>query len=420
MKNTFIEHHIVENLEDIYKNSIIVLDTNSILNLYRYNESNRKKYFEILKQVEERLYLTNHICNEFYKNRLIIIENRSTFKENINELINENQKKLINVIQNSTGTEKYNSALSILKHESPLQYSIINEIEKSLKKISKIINEFKQDFEIKYIQGEDPILEEITKIIQEKISPEISLAEKEKLFKEGEKRYENEIPPGYKDINKPKNEKFGDLIIWNELQNLAKETEKSVLFISDDRKDDWAIKFKGYDLGPRKELIKEFLTNTGKLFYSITTTKFIQLISESFKISNTEKLEEETEIIQKNINSHDIYYYHNYDINEQFNKVFNQPIHNKNDIEDYKTYYDFMSEIKKITEFKTEYLNNFKDYSQSIEILKKINDYKEIQNFYNHLQDYKNPSKELKKIQEALLKQIRKKDDDSDDNLEHV
>ena len=138
MKNTFKEHHIIENLEDIYKNSIIVLDTNSVLNLYRYSESNRKKYFEILKQVEERLYLTNHICSEFYKNRLIIIENRSTFKENINELIIENQKKLINIIQNSTGTEKYNSALSILKHESPLQNSITNEIEKSLKKISQI------------------------------------------------------------------------------------------------------------------------------------------------------------------------------------------------------------------------------------------------------------------------------------------
>ncbi|CAI2768521.1 PIN-like domain-containing protein [Flavobacterium collinsii] len=419
MKNTFKEHHIIENLEDIYKNSIIVLDTNSILNLYRYSESNRKKYFEILKQVEERLYLTNHICNEFYKNRLIIIENRSTFKENINELINENQKKLINVIQNSTGTEKYNSALSILKHESPLQYSIINEIEKSLKKISKIITEFKQDFEIKYIQGEDPILEEITKIIQEKISPEISLIEKEKLFKEGEKRYENEIPPGYKDINKPKNEKFGDLIIWNELQNLAKETEKSVLFISDDRKDDWAIKFKGYDLGPRKELIKEFLTNTGKLFYSITTTKFIQLISESFKISNTEKLEEETEIIQKNINSDNIYYANKYDINEQFIKIFNDPRHYQNEIEDYKSYSDYINQIQKLTEFKPEYLNNLKDYSQSLEIIKEINDYKKIRNFYNHLRDYKNPIEELKKTQEAL-KQIRKKDDRSDDNLENV
>ena len=57
MKNTFKEHHITENLEDIYKNSIIVLDTNSVLNLYRYSESNRKKYFEILKAPKKKIFL---------------------------------------------------------------------------------------------------------------------------------------------------------------------------------------------------------------------------------------------------------------------------------------------------------------------------------------------------------------------------
>lgn len=67
MKNRFKHYHINEELDNIYKNAIIVLDTNSLLNIYRYNESNRKKYIEILKKVNKRIYLTDQICAEFYK-----------------------------------------------------------------------------------------------------------------------------------------------------------------------------------------------------------------------------------------------------------------------------------------------------------------------------------------------------------------
>ncbi|RYM35734.1 hypothetical protein ERX46_01700 [Brumimicrobium glaciale] len=306
MKTKFKEHHIIDFVEQIYKDAIIVLDTNSILNLYRYSEENRGKYFEILKKAKDRLYLTHHICNEFYKNRLTIIENRSSFKDTIKELIEENQNKLLNIINNYSGPDKYNSALSILKHENELKECIVSELETSLKKIDSSIDKFKQDLDFNYVQGKDPILEELVEIINDKVSLELTLEETEAIYKGGIERYEKEIPPGYKDNHKDSIEKFGDLIIWNELQALSVKTSKPILFISDDRKEDWAIKFKGHDLGPRKELIKEFIKNTNNLFYSITTKNFIRLISESYKIKDTETLEEETETIQKNIQQKEI------------------------------------------------------------------------------------------------------------------
>ena len=55
MKNKFRHYHIKEELESIYKDAIIVLDANSLLNIYRYNDENRKKYIEILKSVQKRL-----------------------------------------------------------------------------------------------------------------------------------------------------------------------------------------------------------------------------------------------------------------------------------------------------------------------------------------------------------------------------
>ena len=125
MKNRFIEYHIADYLEKIYSEAIIVLDTNSLLNLYRYSEETRNKYFEILMKVESRLYLTDHVCTEFYKNRYTLIANRTLFMEEIKELLDEYHGKLLNIIKNSSGSNKYNAALSILKHEDELRSKLL-------------------------------------------------------------------------------------------------------------------------------------------------------------------------------------------------------------------------------------------------------------------------------------------------------
>lgn len=401
MKTKFKEHHIIDFIDQIYKDAIIVLDTNSVLNLYRYSEENRSKYFEILKKVEDRLYLTHHICNEFYKNRLIIIENRSSFKDTIKELIEENQNKLLNIINNQSGTDKYNSALSILKHENSLKDCIVLELETSIKKISTSIQEFKQDLDFNYVQGKDPILEELVEIIKEKVSIELTIEEKEKIYNDGIERYEKEIPPGYKDNAKNSIDKFGDLIIWNELQFLSIKTSKPVLFISDDRKEDWAIKFKGHDLGPRKELIKEFINNTNNIFYSITTKKFIQLISESYEVKNTETLEAETENIQKNIQQKEI---------DNKRKHINKLKMWEKDYDDKQEILDRMRKPLDIFNNTQELLRRMRnpndEINDSIEILKRMRD--PLDNDFNRAQEIlrqmRNPNDKISNSQEILKK----------------
>lgn len=302
MKNKFIEHHINESLEKIFNEATIVLDTNSLLNLYRYSKETRVKYLEILSNIENRLFLTYNICSEFYKNRYSLIANRSIFKSILNEIIEEYNGKFINVIKNSSsGNHKHNNALNILKHEDALRNRILKELENSNSKLRKDIESFEDDIDFKYLQKDDPILSNVIRIFENKISAEFTLEEKEKIYKEGFERYKKQVPPGFKDNDKPEPERYGDLLIWKEMQELSKVIDKDILFISDDRKEDWIIDFKGLELGPRKELIKEFYGNTNHLFYSITTKEFIKIISEKFSVKNTELLEKETAIIQEKI-----------------------------------------------------------------------------------------------------------------------
>ncbi|MEZ7505962.1 PIN-like domain-containing protein [Flavobacterium sp. Arc2] len=424
MKTKFKEHHIIEFVDQIYETAIIVLDTNSVLNLYRYSEENRSKYFEILRKVEERLFLTHHICDEFYKNRLIIIENRSSFKDTINELIEENQNKLLNIINNYTGADKYNSALSILKHENSLKECIVSELETSMKKITSSIQDFKQDLDFNYLQGKDPILEELVEIIKEKVSFELTAEEKENIYIDGKERYEKEIPPGYKDNAKNSIDKFGDLIIWNELQALSVKTDRPILFISDDRKEDWAIKFKGHDLGPRKELIKEFINNTNNLFYSITTKKFIQLISESYKVANTETLEAETENIQKNIQQKEVDNVKknidrlkkrekNYDESQGLLERMSNPLDQFNRNQDMLIRINNQNnEIQNSNEILKRMRNPLDDFNSAQEIFRQMrNSNDEIINSHEILKRMRNPLDDFNSAQE-IIRQMRNPNND--------
>lgn len=299
MKNKFIEYHIVDHLEEIYNDSIIVLDTNAMLNFYRYSEKTRGKYKEILSVVKDRLFITHNICSEFYRNRHNLIKNRSQFKNDVNAFLIDNQTKLANIIENSSSGSKYDTALAILKHEERLQNKLISIIKKSSDKIKKELDEFVEKISLDYIKGKDPILADVVELFTDKISEEIGEKEMEEILKEGESRYKNNIPPGFKDNAKESPEKFGDFIIWKEMQKLSIDKNKNILFVSDDRKEDWALKISGMDLGPRKDLIKEFNKITNHLFFSITTKEFITLISENFKIKNIESLENETDLIQE-------------------------------------------------------------------------------------------------------------------------
>jgi len=408
MKNRFIEYHIADYLEKIYSEAIIVLDTNSLLNLYRYSEETRNKYFEILMKVESRLYLTDHVCTEFYKNRYTLIANRTLFMEEIKELLDEYHGKLLNIIKNSSGSNKYNAALSILKHEDELRTKIVAEIEQSSTNVKEYLDSFTQEIDFKYIQGDDPILEKVITIIKDKISTEISIEEKEKIYKEGEERYKKQIPPGYKDIEKGFPDKFGDLIIWKELQKLSKELDKDILFVSDDRKEDWVISFKGMNLGPRKELIKEFNKSTARLFYSISTNEFIKLISKSYNVENIETLEKETEIIHEKIKED------NYLTPEE-------------QIEIYKMHQDHLmrmgNPIKNIDtnrELLREVRNPLNDFDKNHNVLRRLSyPLDELENYRNQIRHTGYPLDELRKNQD-LLRQMRSPFEEFENQANHL
>lgn len=274
MENTFrVEFYPTDkDIEDVWKDALIVFDTCSILNLYRYSESTRKQYLSVMKQVKDRLWLPYQVGQEFFKNRLTTIISiglsYDEIKRKLDDQFNE-VKKSIN--------DKFKF------HEDDIK-SLIDEIEKGFAKIKDAVDESKKS-RIPFTTKDDPVLDEIKNIYKNKVGGNYTLAEIDKISKEGEERYKNEIPPGYCDRNKDdvKKNKFGDLILWKQIMDKSLSDKKNVIFITDDAKEDWWLKVHGRTISPRKELYSEFLSETSQRVLIYRPDAFMKHAKDKFK-----------------------------------------------------------------------------------------------------------------------------------------
>lgn len=127
---------------------------------------------------------------------------------------------------------------------------------------------------------EDEILDKILTIFDGRVGSQIDDKELNAIKEEGEERYKQSIPPGFKDDKKKKNSEddnnaYGDLIIWKQIIKYAKENGVGIVYVTHDQKEDWWNITKGKTIGPRIELRKEFITETNQEFHMYSMDGFI-------------------------------------------------------------------------------------------------------------------------------------------------
>jgi len=288
MKNKFsCFYHPTENteLKNIWEDpeTVFIFDTNVLLSLYSFQPEGRQDFFKILSKIESRIWIPFHVGLEFQKNRLNVIKKRRDSFNDLNKKIDKLidtikfDKKPFTTISNDFSLKKnYESIQEKLDITLTEINKLFKELENNLKlHLQEIKDEVKAlDKDRIYINSDDFIREEIDKLFDDKRVGSNTFDTQEKLdnlYKEGEKRYANGVPPGYKDISKKEEEfffdglnykrKFGDLIIFKQIIEFSKERNvKNIIFVSEDVKEDWRIieEFEGTKiLGARSELKRE-------------------------------------------------------------------------------------------------------------------------------------------------------------------
>lgn len=273
MKNNFIGFYnpTEEEINDSWSNGIFAFDANSILNLYRYTELTRNDFISALNSIKAKLYFPYQAAYEFHKNRLKVIDALDDSYDEVMKILGDNFKKTIEPQINQF--KKHPSI--IIREIYNLHSTFIDKVSKELEKQKKKHPNFKSN---------DLVLDKITELFKNKIGTEFSKDVLKKIYLEGKERYSERIPPGYKDADKSdklERNVYGDLIIWKELIAHAQKEKKPIIFITDDRKEDWWTIENGKTIRPREELIKEF--------YDATSIRLLIYNAENFLLVAKER-----------------------------------------------------------------------------------------------------------------------------------
>ncbi|WP_423738389.1 PIN-like domain-containing protein [Clostridium algidicarnis] len=136
-------------------------------------------------------------------------------------------------------------------------------------------------------QGKDFVKELFDEILIDNSLVPFTQQELYEICEEGEKRYKQEIPPGFKNgAKKDGIKKYSDLIIWKEILKYASEHEKNIIFVTDDVKRDWWQDGSFHPL-----LIEEFEAKTQKTIQAYRSTDFYSKISGILNIEKSDAIE---------------------------------------------------------------------------------------------------------------------------------
>lgn len=210
--------------------SLVFLDTNILLWLYRINSAARAEVIQMLTSIkgEERLCIPAWVVHE-YNHHISRRDDASffPFKKSAKEIesrlkIIEKHSKLViddDYLKGSEYAEK-NSFLSDLEETT-------NKLRRLLKALTKSRNKNLDDIQVQ-------IESLMNGCILDNNLNELML-KSEHL---ANLRSKHRVPPGFLDEGKPENE-HGDYIIWQEIILACKKRERSALLITNDKKPDW-------------------------------------------------------------------------------------------------------------------------------------------------------------------------------------
>jgi len=268
----------------LWKEAVVVFDASSLLEMYFYSDNTKQVVIdEIFKRLENRLWMPGQVNFEFLKNRSkVILKPKGSYAA---------LEKEMNSI--ATALERYKTGVSELKSKTKkddkhpfLDQNIFNKLDEIQKQ---------QDEELKLV-GEQvkTVIKSQTEAIEQTVNNDIlydaintyfqtgrpfSFAEQMELVLEGKLRYEYKIPPGYEDKGQKEGTQiFGDLFIWKEIINYAKDAKKAIIYISNDVKPDWCIKNESnvaYIEHPRHELVKEIWDTANVEFWMYSNPQLL-------------------------------------------------------------------------------------------------------------------------------------------------
>ncbi len=251
-------------LFDPWYTAIIVLDANELLNLHERSAGSSEERLDILENLSERIFIPRQFYDE-YKKHLPNIANRVSRQYRVagGNLQSYRDKTMKSLFQLNSG-----NGLIIAPY--------IPKIEELYQELIEAVSSGRKQHIARLFEYDTD--NRIARLIDGKIGDPFPQSRLDSIYNEGRFRYNNRIPPGFKDIKKGEPDCYGDLVAWKQIIEYADETKRPVIMVTDDSSgEDWFYKSNGEPRGPRHELVQELRDQAGVDFYLYTSEKFMWL-----------------------------------------------------------------------------------------------------------------------------------------------
>jgi hypothetical protein len=263
-----------EEFKTLWDKALIVPDTNVLLTLYRLSEATRGKLIEIFELLQERVFIPYQVAYEFQNRRIDVIEDQMKAYENVEEAIGGFAAEIGKGMRQHPRLDKQD-----------LERRVSEALEPVLQHLAEVRAGHPDPLEDDDPLGADAIRDALEPLFSERIGEPRDL---EQLTVEGRERYERKQPPGWADEKKPEPQRYGDLAIWFEILERAKQEGRAVILVTEERKADWWWVREGRSLGPRIELVEEMQEKADQRLYLYGVERFMEEASKALEIEFSE------------------------------------------------------------------------------------------------------------------------------------
>ena len=271
MKDSFPGYYPLqdEQMKAFLSEAIIVFDVNALLDLFRIEKSLANKVLNILKdtKIKNRLWIPYDVAWLYHL------------------LMNE---EIMNQINNINSTLSHlKSCKDIVVNTKSYPY-LPNDKRDSLEGIVADLDNFcttQIGALVKQLKSSE-IKEGLGTLFHDKMGKAYTEAELESIYKDGDNRFAKLIPPGYMLCEmSDRRKKYHDLIIWKQILAYATDKHKDIILVTGKIKEDWYYIVKDEEVVPRQEMINEFMSVSGKRYYSFSFSKFIEKCKNDLEIN---------------------------------------------------------------------------------------------------------------------------------------
>lgn len=280
-----------------YQAGLVVLDTNALLDLYRFSPQARQEYLDVLREVRERIFVPHQVALEFHRNRLSAVkQHRSDLDKthaDVTKLAGQLEEAINKLAKRNLSAEQLELARNSIATVRDLAASVIDDYRPTPQSMGS---------------GNDPVIVELIELLDGRVAlpPDPEVLAKDQA--EGSRRFKERIPPGFADSEKEHGVN-GDYLLWAEMKRLSATIPASVLLVTNDvTKGDWVFESGGVTIGAHQDLVAELKEETGQQFLISTVADFLRHAKKYLETSavSASTVEEASELDFSSANYHSI------------------------------------------------------------------------------------------------------------------